>query len=120
MLAPSRSVSYEGGSSSGVSVDIADHPGCMPEFTIQSGGVMSWAETYAEFPRGAIAIALTIGVPSFVIAAISTVFIIEHSVRSDVILAFKGHVIGGTADIAVAAVLAADSGQSGSCVYCGC
>ena len=67
----------------------------------------------AEFPRGAIVIALMIGAPSFVIAAIATAFVVEYSVRSDVILAFRGHVIGGVADIAVAAVLAVAFGAVG-------
>lgn len=65
------------------------------------------------FPRGTIAIALTIGGPSFLIAAISTAFVVEYSVRSDVILAFRGHVIGGTSDMAAAAVLAVGFGAVG-------
>jgi hypothetical protein len=44
-LGPSRNVSYEVGSSSGTSMTFVDHPGCTREFTIQSGGVMSWDET---------------------------------------------------------------------------
>jgi hypothetical protein len=49
-LGPSRTVSYKVASSSGTSVHSVDHPGCMREFTIQSGGVMSWAEIL-EVPR---------------------------------------------------------------------
>lgn len=49
-LGPSRVVSYEVGSSSGSAVTFVDHPGCTREFTIQSGGVMSWNETL-EVPR---------------------------------------------------------------------
>jgi hypothetical protein len=49
-LGPSRSVSYEGVSSIGISSTFVDHPGCAREFTIQSGGVMSWDETL-ELPR---------------------------------------------------------------------
>jgi len=49
-LGPSRSVSYKVASSSGISSTFVDHPGCMREFTIQSGGVMAWDETF-EVPR---------------------------------------------------------------------
>jgi hypothetical protein len=49
-LGPSRSVSYRLSSSSGTSSTFVDHPGCTREFTIQPGGVMSWAETL-EVPR---------------------------------------------------------------------
>ena len=49
-LGPSRSVSYKVASSSGTSFTFIDHPGCTREFTIQPGGVMSWAETL-EVPR---------------------------------------------------------------------
>jgi hypothetical protein len=49
-LGPSRSVSYKVASSSGISSRLVDHPGCTREFTIQPGGVMSWAETL-EVPR---------------------------------------------------------------------
>jgi hypothetical protein len=49
-LGPSRSMSYKVGSLSGTSVHRVDHRGCMREFTIQSGGVMSWVETL-EVPR---------------------------------------------------------------------
>lgn len=49
-LGPSRSVSYEVGSSSGISSTFVDHPGCTREFTIQPGDVMSWDETL-EVPR---------------------------------------------------------------------
>ena len=49
-LGPSRSVSYKVASSSGTSSTFIDHPGCTREFTIQPGGVMSWAETL-EVPR---------------------------------------------------------------------
>jgi hypothetical protein len=49
-LGPSRSVSYKVASSSGTSGTFVDHPGCTREFTIQSGGVMSWDETL-EVPR---------------------------------------------------------------------
>jgi hypothetical protein len=49
-LGPSRSVSYKVGSLSGTTVHRVDHAGCMREFTIQSGGVMSWVETL-EVPR---------------------------------------------------------------------
>jgi hypothetical protein len=49
-LGPSRSVSYRFSSSSGTSSKFVDHPGCTREFTIQPGGVMSWAETL-EMPR---------------------------------------------------------------------
>src|SRR5512145_109143 len=49
-LGPSRSVSYKVASSSGTSSRFVDHPGCTREFTIQPGGVMSWAETL-EVPR---------------------------------------------------------------------
>jgi hypothetical protein len=49
-LGPSRSVSYKVASSSGTSFTSVDHPGCTREFTIQSGGVMSWDETL-EVPR---------------------------------------------------------------------
>jgi hypothetical protein len=49
-LGPSRSVSYKVASSSGISSKFVDHPGCAREFTIQSGGVMSWDETL-EVPR---------------------------------------------------------------------
>jgi hypothetical protein len=66
-----------------------------------------------DFPRGAIAIALTIGGPSFLIAVISTAFVVEYSVESDVILAFRGHVIGGTTDMAAAAVPAVAFGAVG-------
>lgn len=44
-LGPSRSVSYKVSSSIGTSSTFVDHPGCMREFTIQSGGVMSWDES---------------------------------------------------------------------------
>ena len=44
-LGPSRSVSYKVASSSGIRTIFVDHPGCTREFTIQSGGVMSWDET---------------------------------------------------------------------------
>jgi hypothetical protein len=49
-LGPSRSVSYKVASSSGISSTLVDHPGCTREFTIQSGGAMSWDETL-EVPR---------------------------------------------------------------------
>ena len=49
-LGPPRSVSYKVASSSGTSSNFVNHPGCMREFTIQSGGVMAWAETL-EVPR---------------------------------------------------------------------
>jgi len=49
-LGPSRSVYYKVASSSGISSSFVDHPGCTREFTIQPGGVMSWAETL-EVPR---------------------------------------------------------------------
>ena len=49
-LGPSRSVSYKVASSMGISSSFVDHPGCTREFTIQPGGVMSWAETL-EVPR---------------------------------------------------------------------
>ena len=49
-LGPSRSVSYNVASSSGISSSFVDHPGCAREFTIRSGGVMSWHETL-EVPR---------------------------------------------------------------------
>jgi hypothetical protein len=49
-LGPSRSLSYKAASSSGISSSFVDHPGCTREFTIQSGGAMSWAETL-EVPR---------------------------------------------------------------------
>jgi hypothetical protein len=49
-LGPSRSVSYKVASSSGTSSTFVDHPGCTREFTIQSGGVMSWDESL-EVPR---------------------------------------------------------------------
>jgi len=49
-LGPSRSVSYKVGSSTGTTIHRVDHPGCMREFTIQSGGAMSWTETL-EVPR---------------------------------------------------------------------
>ena len=58
------------------------------------------------FPRGDIAIALTLGVPAFVMATTSTAFVVEYSVRSDLILTFSGHMIGGTIDMAIASVLA--------------
>jgi hypothetical protein len=67
---------------------------------------MKRSQRVAEFSRGTIAISLTLGVPSFVIAAISTAFVVEYSVASDLIVAFRGHVIGGAPDMAVAAVLA--------------
>lgn len=60
----------------------------------------------AEFAWPTAAIALMFGAPTFMIAGISTAFVVECSVASDQILAFRGHVIGGTADIADAAVLA--------------
>jgi hypothetical protein len=49
-LGPSRGVSYKLESSGGISSTffsstLLDHPGCTREFTIQSGGVMSWDET---------------------------------------------------------------------------
>ena len=48
-LGPSRSVDYHwefpGGSGGGVMSHSVDHAGCMREFTIQPGSVMSWAET---------------------------------------------------------------------------
>jgi hypothetical protein len=66
-----------------------------------------------EFPWPTVAIALVLGVPTFMIAGISTAFVVEYSVASDRILAFRGHVIGGTADIAVAAVLAVAFGAVG-------
>jgi branched-subunit amino acid ABC-type transport system permease component len=74
---------------------------------------MKRSNRVAEFPRGAVAMAVTIGVPAFVIAAIATAFVVEYSVSSDLILAFKGHVIGGVGDIAVAAVLAVAFGAVG-------
>ena len=49
-LGPSRSVSYKFASSSGIRSTLVDHPGCTREFTIQSGGVMTWDETL-EVPR---------------------------------------------------------------------
>lgn len=49
-LGPSHSVSYKAASSSGISSRLVDHPGCTREFTVQPGGVMSWAETL-EVPR---------------------------------------------------------------------
>jgi hypothetical protein len=49
-LGPSRSVSYKVASSGGTSSRFVDHPGCTREFTVQPGGVMSWAETL-EVPR---------------------------------------------------------------------
>jgi len=49
-LGPSRSVSYKAGSFSGTSVHRVDHPGCMREFAIQAGSVMSWLET-VHVPR---------------------------------------------------------------------
>jgi hypothetical protein len=45
-LGPSRSVSYKVSSSSGISSNFVDHPGCTRAFTIPPGGVMSW-----EVPR---------------------------------------------------------------------
>jgi hypothetical protein len=44
-LGPSRSVSYKVASSEGSSSTLVSHPGCTREFTIESGGSMSWAET---------------------------------------------------------------------------
>lgn len=44
-LGPSRSVSYKVASSSSISSTFVDHPECTREFTIQSGGAMSWVET---------------------------------------------------------------------------
>jgi hypothetical protein len=67
----------------------------------------------AEFPWRAVAIALMLGVTTLMIAGISTAFVVEYSVASDRILAFRGHVIGGAADIAVAAVLAVAFGAVG-------
>jgi hypothetical protein len=49
-LGPSRKVSFRLASSSGTGGTLVDHPGCTREFTIQPGGVMSWAETL-EVPR---------------------------------------------------------------------
>jgi hypothetical protein len=74
---------------------------------------MKRSNRVAEFPRGGIATALMLGIPSFMIAGISTAFVVEYSVASDRILAFRGHVIGGAADIAVAAVLAVAFGAVG-------
>lgn len=48
-LGPSRSlhydVDYEGGSQGGIASYFVDHPGCTRAFTIESGSVLSWAET---------------------------------------------------------------------------
>lgn len=48
-LGPSRSVDYdvdyEGGSAGGIMSNFVDHPGCTRAFAIDSGSVLSWAET---------------------------------------------------------------------------
>lgn len=48
-LGPSRSVDYdvgyEGGAQGGIAGNFVDHPGCTRAFAIESGGVLSWAET---------------------------------------------------------------------------
>ena len=59
----------------------------------------------AEFPWGAIAIALVIGVPAFVFAAIFTALAVEYSIGNRILL-FGDSSTGATADIAVAVVLA--------------
>lgn len=57
-LGPSRSVDYdvdyEGGSQGGIAGNFVDHPGCTRAFTIESGSVLSWAETIevAELRQG--------------------------------------------------------------------
>jgi len=61
-LGPSRSLSYKVGSLSGTSVHRVDHPGCMREFTIQSGGVMLWTETLevTRLPAGRVEVEVTV------------------------------------------------------------
>jgi hypothetical protein len=61
-LGPSRTVSYKVASSSGTTVHSVDHPGCMREFTIQSVGVMSWAETLEvpRLPDGRVEVAVSV------------------------------------------------------------
>ena len=48
-LGPSRSVDYHwefpGGSGGGIMSDFVDHAGCMREFSMPPGSLMSWAET---------------------------------------------------------------------------
>ena len=65
------------------------------------------------FPLGAIAIALMIGVPAFVCAAIFCALAVEYSVGSYRILLFGDSVTGATVDIAVATALAVAFGAAG-------
>jgi len=64
----------------------------------------------AEFPRGAIAIALMIGVPAFVFTAIFTALAADYSIGHNRVLLFGP---GATTDIAVAAALAVAFGAVG-------
>ena len=61
-LGPSRSVSYKVTSLNGISDHTVDHPGCMREFTIQSGGVMLWTETLevTRLPAGRVEVEVTV------------------------------------------------------------
>jgi len=61
-LGPSRSVSYRVASLNGISDHTVDHPGCMREFTIQSGGVMLWTETLevTRLPAGRVEVEVTV------------------------------------------------------------
>jgi hypothetical protein len=61
-LGLSRNVSYRTESSSGTSFRWVDHPGCMREFTIQSGGVMSWDETLevSRLPQGHVEVEVAV------------------------------------------------------------
>lgn len=63
----------------------------------------------AEFPWGAIAIALMMGVPAFVFAAIFTALAIEYGIGSYRVLPF----VNRSTDVAVAATLAVAFGAIG-------
>ena len=59
-LGPSRGVSYKnelsGGGSTGSSVN---HPGCVREFAIQPGGVMTWTEPL-DIPAGRVEVEIAV------------------------------------------------------------
>jgi hypothetical protein len=70
---------------------------------------MKQSSRVAEFPRGGIAIAVMLGVPAFVFAAIFTALAVDYSIGSYRVLPFGNRVT----DVAVAAALAVAFGTIG-------
>lgn len=71
--------------------------------------------TPKPFPWRAFWVTAILSVPSFAIAAASTLFALQHRGGDwdDVRLTISGHLIGGTTDIAVAAGVAVLFGAAG-------